>query len=654
MNISLNTSGPAAWADDYNANAVWCRLLVERLVAAGVRDVVLCPGGRSASLALQIHHDPRLRTTVQTDERIGGFVALGMARAGGRPAAVCTTSGSAVGNLVPALLEADASGVPLVLLTCDRPVAHRGTGAWQTTDQLAICAPFVRGAVDLPEPGDDPAVAASGLAAAAATLAGAMQPGREGPVQLNIPLGGTLCTTAEEPGWPGPPPGMLEQAVRIGAAADGGQAVLAGTAAGEPVVLAGTAAGREPDGEPDGEPAAGIAAVLGELGLGAGLRGLIVVGPGGTVPAAAVDTLAELTGYPVLADAPSGLRRPAVRHCVGEADALVLHPYLAKTRPEVIIRLGQAPVSHTVHSYLAAQECPQLRDVGGEITGDVLSKSSHALGRLDLAGARRLGERLGPGDDEWRQWWLTAAASARQGLERAVRKLPWGESRAVAGICGAEGFGFIHLANSMSVRSANVHLGPDPAAQPVYANRGLNGIDGTVGTFVGELRATGERGLLLIGDQAVLHDLSALGAAGEEGLRGCICVVNNAGGAVFDLIPCHRLPGYEEAIRHPTQVDLAAAAQAFGLPFRRCVDQAGLAEALTAAASTAAVSLVEVVVPPDSLARELSMLFVGMLRASVRGPAGAARTAEDRPVAGQPGSHWKSSAGDRAGASQRT
>jgi 2-succinyl-5-enolpyruvyl-6-hydroxy-3-cyclohexene-1-carboxylate synthase len=579
------------WTDDYNLNAVWCRLLVDELVAAGVRDVVLCPGGRSASLALQVRNDPRLSATVQTDERTGAFIALGMARASARPVAVCTTSGSAVGNLVPALLEADASGIPLVLLTCDRPVAYRGTGAGQTTDQLAICAPFVRSALDLPEPGDDQATAAEALTAVAEVLSRAVQPGREGPVQLNIPLRGTICPTAEEPGWSGPSAG------HSAAAAGRERPSLASCGSGTGV--------RD------------VTALLGELGLGPGLRGLIVAGPGCRVPWPVADTLASLTGYPVLADAASGMRRPAVRHLVCEADALVLHPFLAGSRPEVIIRLGQQPVSQTVGEYLAAQACPQLRDVGSEVTGDVLSSFSHPLGTVDLAVARELGDRLGPGDDEWRRWWGEAAAGARRGLERAVRMLPWGESKAVATICGAGGFDFIHLANSMAIRNGNLHLGPAQAPQPVYANRGLNGIDGTVATFIGELRVTSGRGLLLIGDQALLHDLAALGAANEESLRGCICVINNQGGALFDLLPVHRLPGYQEAIRHPVAVDLAAAAQAFRLPFHRCAGQPELAAALAAAQSRDAVSLIEAVVPPGSLAGELTKLVLTMVRGSV-------------------------------------
>ncbi|WP_410625883.1 2-succinyl-5-enolpyruvyl-6-hydroxy-3-cyclohexene-1-carboxylic-acid synthase [Amycolatopsis sp. cmx-8-4] len=582
----MTAADDRSWVDDYNPNALWCRLLVEQLVTAGIRDVVLCPGGRSAAMALQIFHDPRLSTTVQTDERIGGFMALGMALTGGRPVAVCTTSGSAVGNLVPALLEADASKIPLVVLSCDRPVAYRGTGAWQTTDQLAICAPFVRAAVDLPEPGDDASAMVDALEEVAATLVRATREGQEGPVQLNVPFPGTWCPTAEQPGWLGPPPAPALAAVEM-PTADG----------------------------PALQPEVAVAELLDELGVGAGLRGLIVAGPGLRAPRSAVDILAEMTGYPVLADAASGLRRPAVRNVVCEADALVFHPFLARTKPELIIRLGQAPVSHTVHSYLAAQDCPQLRDVGADVAGDVLSDSSYGLGSLDTVVARRLGECLGPGDGEWRSWWEQAAARARRGREHALRRLAWGESRAVDAVCRAsDGFDFIHLANSMSVRNANLHLSPEARTMPVFANRGLNGIDGTIATFAGELIAGKARGLLLIGDQAACHDLSALGALRQDGVRGCICVVNNGGGAVFDFVACHRLPGYKEAIRHPPSVDLAGAAQAFGLPFRRCLDEVQLAQALTDSDSQAAVTLIEVMVPPDSLAGELDRLFLSMVR----------------------------------------
>jgi 2-succinyl-5-enolpyruvyl-6-hydroxy-3-cyclohexene-1-carboxylate synthase len=582
----MTDSTPDGWSDDYNLNAVWCRLLVDQLVGAGIRDVILCPGGRSASLALQIHNDPRLGSAVQTDERIGAFLALGMARAAGRPVAVCTTSGSAVANLVPALCEADASSIPVVLLTCDRPIDHRGTGAWQTTDQLAICAPFVRAGIDLPEPTEDPKATARVLTAVAATLARATAPGDQGPVQLNIPLHGRLCPTAPEPGWTGPS---------------------------NPLPAPETAADVTRPPSPD------VTGLLDRLGLGPGLRGLIVAGPAVGTTSASIDTLADLTGYPVLADAPSGLRRPANRYTIGEADALVLHPFLTKTRPEVIIRIGQAPVSHTVHDFLAAQTCPQLRDVLAETTGDILSRNSHALGPLDAATVQRLGNRLGPGDAVWCRWWEHAGIDARSGLQRAVERLPWGESKAVATICQAAGFDFIHLANSMAIRNANLHLPSSPITQPIYANRGLNGIDGTIATFIGETRATGGRGLLLIGDQAAQHDLSALGTATEQGLRGCICVINNAGGAVFDLVACHRLPGYQEAIRHPTTIDLAAIARAFGLPFSRCHDETGLTEALATAESQQAVCIIEAVVPPDSLAGEINKLFIGMVRAAVLG-----------------------------------
>ncbi|MGO1584087.1 MAG: 2-succinyl-5-enolpyruvyl-6-hydroxy-3-cyclohexene-1-carboxylic-acid synthase, partial [Actinomycetaceae bacterium] len=177
------------------------RDVVRALVAGGVRDVVLAPGSRSAPLAHALHAAEQagwLRLTVRIDERVAGFVALGLSRAGEidadpalapplarRPVALVTTSGTAVANLHPAVLEADAAGVPLVLLTADRPHELRGTGANQTTQQMGLFGPALRHVVDVPAdaPAGPPLTQHVVRALAAATGARTNDPG---PVQLNL------------------------------------------------------------------------------------------------------------------------------------------------------------------------------------------------------------------------------------------------------------------------------------------------------------------------------------------------------------------------------------------------------------------------------------------------------------------------------------
>lgn len=163
-------------------------VVVEALAACGVTDVVLAPGSRNAPLSLALHAADaagRLRLHVRVDERVAGFTALGLAKGSGRVVAVVTTSGTAVANLAPAVMEAHAAGVPLVLVTADRPAEVVGTGANQTTDQVGIFGPAALGVVRLS--------AASGTIQAwtaavqrAHVLASGVRTRRPGPVQLNV------------------------------------------------------------------------------------------------------------------------------------------------------------------------------------------------------------------------------------------------------------------------------------------------------------------------------------------------------------------------------------------------------------------------------------------------------------------------------------
>ncbi|HEY0774376.1 MAG TPA: 2-succinyl-5-enolpyruvyl-6-hydroxy-3-cyclohexene-1-carboxylic-acid synthase, partial [Nocardioidaceae bacterium] len=183
-------------------------VLVDELVRCGVRDVVLAPGSRSAPLAFAAHAAAaagRLRLHVRIDERSAGFLALGLARTSRRPVPVVTTSGTAVANLHPAVLEASHAGVPLVVLSADRPASLRGTNANQTTDQVKIFGDAVRAFADVP-PGaagsGEPAQVASWRSLVARLLVTA-QGGTShaaGPVHLNVQLAEPL-TPDTEGGW---------------------------------------------------------------------------------------------------------------------------------------------------------------------------------------------------------------------------------------------------------------------------------------------------------------------------------------------------------------------------------------------------------------------------------------------------------------------
>ena len=167
-----------------------------RLAALGVTDAVISPGSRSTALALCLDSRPELRTWVQLDERSAGFFALGLGRATGRPAVLVCTSGTAVANYLPAVVEASHAGIPMIACTADRPPELRGWGSPQTIDQVGIYGTAVRWSIDLPVPEEAGREAAAGWAETAVGLALGSDPG---PVHLNWPLREPLEPSSEVP-----------------------------------------------------------------------------------------------------------------------------------------------------------------------------------------------------------------------------------------------------------------------------------------------------------------------------------------------------------------------------------------------------------------------------------------------------------------------
>jgi 2-succinyl-5-enolpyruvyl-6-hydroxy-3-cyclohexene-1-carboxylate synthase len=353
--------------------------------------------------------------------------------------------------------------------------------------------------------------------------------------------------------------------------------------------------------------------IVGTFGLRPGMRGLVVVGPGCRVSPSAVTEFATTSRYPVLADAPSNLRRPPTVNLVSEADLLLGNSRWSSLRAEVMIHLGGTPIASVVRDFLAEQRCPVLR------FDEHLSLGHHpwpATVQVRDASAEMLcalGSAVAVGDAEWLEIWCEGSAFARTRIETSVRELPWGEAVVASMVCNARGVDLLHLANSMSIRHGNMLCAPTERAQRIFANRGVNGIDGTVGTFIGELLGCGGSGMLLVGDQAMLHDLPALTAARDARLRGTIVVVNNGGGAIFDLMACSRFAGYYETMRNPAGIGFAELAVSFGLDARRVASQDELAAALDWSLASPGVQVIEAAVPSGSMKRDIDALRRSLL-----------------------------------------
>ncbi|HEY4352204.1 MAG TPA: 2-succinyl-5-enolpyruvyl-6-hydroxy-3-cyclohexene-1-carboxylic-acid synthase, partial [Paraburkholderia sp.] len=518
--------GPAKFAAGppavRNLNELWIRCILDVLAGMGVRRAVLCPGGRSSAMVMAVHGDQRFADTlIFADERSAAYAAVGMMKATGEPVLMVTTSGSAVANVVPALTEADECGLPLLLLTCDRPRALRNSGFGQMIDHLGACHAFVRANIDLP----DPAAASTALAAlrydVAAVLAEASGT-RPGPVHVNIPLAGRYDATEPQP----VPADVLHEA---------------GRAQAPPATMP--------------RAANDVGALAARIGLRPGMRALVVAGPDCDVPLASLTEFVREAGLPVLADTGSGLRGSGFEHVLNGHDALALRRAVTAERPELLIRFGLAPVMPVVQDYLEAYPCPTIKVSASRRERDYLHPDFEPLVAPSRDELRELAAALAGGDERWRRAWQAAASEAAAPRREAVDGLDWGELPAMRELYAHNGFAFLHLGNSMSIRHADLLYDTRANHQAVYANRGVWGIDGTLSTFLGEARARGDAGMLVLGDQAFLHDLPALATAQRITTPACVCVIDNGGGAIFDFLPLSRLRGYETAIRNPYAFD---------------------------------------------------------------------------------------------------
>ena len=531
---------------DANRNARWARLIAEELRRAGVSHVVLCPGSRNSPLlfALAAQFGPAAISHV--DERSAGFIALGLIRATGTAAAVCVTSGSAVANLLPAVCEAAAAELPLIVISADRPWEAHDASSPQTMPQRGIFGDFMRAEIALGEPTDDDR-SLRALRAQVSRLAQTIH----GPAHLNVPLRDPL-PPLPDPLWQ--PPAVSHEAEfgRDSAYVMRHQAGAASTLSPQPW-------------------------------LRAGLRGIIVVGSMSDheLPSAVI-ALAAATGFPVLADAASHLRRPDMPNLITTADAL-MGGKLGSSTPELIIQIGPAPLTRSVYEWLDRQSCAWI-SFAAERNQDALHRAWVTIEGGWGEACAQLASWLAPGDPAWHARWVSANAAANFVLTQSTMALGWSESLAICTAANHPGFGFVHLASSMAIRHANLHLAP--SARPIHSNRGVNGIDGTLGTFLGECHGHQRPGVLVVGDLAVLHDLPALAGATLATVGGAIVVLDNGGGGIFDYLPVAQVPGYQTWVRTSHSLDFTAVGTLFGLPCHTCGDLSQLSAALNSAAAT--------------------------------------------------------------------
>ncbi|WP_296810142.1 2-succinyl-5-enolpyruvyl-6-hydroxy-3-cyclohexene-1-carboxylic-acid synthase [Thiocapsa sp.] len=543
-------------------NLRWALALFDGLVRGGVRRVVLSPGSRSTPLVMAAQRQPLVELTPILDERSAAFFALGLAQASARPVALVCTSGSALAHWFPAVIEASESGVPLILLSADRPPELRGWGANQTIDQTRLFGGFTRECHDPGPAEEDPdalkAIRALGLRAALVSLGP-----RPGPVHLNLPF--------REPLVPGP------------------------SCTAEPLGPLGG-----PESAPDhgyGAPASATDQVrsfdtpqwLRGLRSLLGGRGIICCGPmrPSEASAEAIFACAERLDAPVLADPLSGLRfRPAPGARITRYDSLLRNPAAAAAlRPDWVIRFGGTPVSKMLSGWLegipsilvdpAERWTDPTHDVVARITAD--PTAFYRLVEVDGIG--------GQGDRSSGRTWIGRWSAAERTLDRLARAFleqsPWCEGHLIADLLERLPAGDgLFCANSLPIRQLDTWSGQSEKPLRVFGQRGASGIDGQSSTLAGlnAGRAEPTRGVAgLLGDLSFIHDLSGL-LLMERLDRPCI-VLNNGGGRIFDTLPQRGMAGFEPLWRTPQRVQPDALARAFGLAHRSVDDASGFAQA---------------------------------------------------------------------------
>jgi 2-succinyl-5-enolpyruvyl-6-hydroxy-3-cyclohexene-1-carboxylate synthase len=538
-------------------NALWARAVVQELVRAGVAHAIVCPGSRNAPLALACAEAaPGLHVHSVIDERTAGFFALGLALQTGRPSAVVVTSGTAGAHLLPAVMEAWAAHVPLVVLTANRPWELHGFGAPQTVPQEGLFGRFTRAAASLGL-AEANSLALKHLRAVVARTVAASQSTPRGPVHLDVPFREPLVPEAGAPEVTG-----LEALATEGR--DGS-------------FLDSPPPRRE-------APEAALAEL--RRRMTGTEKGLVVVGPRAAQDGLAgrVLALADSYGYPVLADAASNLRWTGEGAVVGHADVLLRSGTLSKSlRPELVLRMGGGLTSKRLSQWLDAS--------GAETVflseSDALVDAAHSA-RLVLAGdlpatCAALTSSSPPRRAPWKEAFLAADSRADAALKEVFAAPgPLNEAQLAHRLLsmlpdGAQ----LVVASSMPIRDVESFAPSEAKRIRVFSNRGINGIDGTVSTALGVAAASGAPTVVFLGDLAFLHDLGGLLIARRSSIPLTVVVANNDGGGIFSFLPvAHVGDAFEPLFATPHGLELAEAGRLFGARVARVETAAELASAV--------------------------------------------------------------------------
>ncbi len=476
-----------------NPSTALAAVVIDELAALGVETIVVSPGSRSAALAIAAESHPRLRAVVAIDERSAAFHALGVAKAGGRPAAVLATSGTAVANHFPAVVEADMACVPLVVISADRPAELHGVGANQTIDQVEIFGGKVRRYFGIAAPDAETDRNAEWRSVVGDSIEAATG-ARPGPVHLNIAFREPTVPVSDDgrtstSAYPFETP-RLERELVPHVAAHGPFPLL----------------------EPD--------------------EGVVIAGDGDYDRADLLDVASNL-GWPVLATALSGLR--------GHNVVSTYHHLLARDGstvpvPRTVVAVGAIGPSDSLEELVSSAANRVRIDAWGRHIDP--RRNANAILTGDPVALLRNIE--GSAGQRWRDDWLQADIERRALLDSRVDSRQAMTGGGVAHALDRVGWECLVVGSSLPIREVDAHLN---RSGTVIANRGASGIDGFVSTALG-VASVKPKTLALCGDLTLLHDGN--GFLIDTAIDLTLIVIDNAGGGLFDSLPqAVHAPGYE-------------------------------------------------------------------------------------------------------------
>ena len=470
--------------------ATFCATLVDEWARQGIRHAVVAPGSRSTPLALALALNDSIEVHVFHDERSASFAALGIGTASGVPAVLVCSSGTAGTHFHGAVVEAHQSDVPMIVCTADRPPELRDVAAAQTIDQTRLFGSAVRWFHDPGVPSRDAAMTWRSLAARAVQAAVGIHPG---PVHLNLPFREPLTGDVVDM-----PPSREKKW--------------------SDVIHLGTSETQD------------VSEIVDAI---SGRRGIIIAGRGASRE---VLSLADSLGWPIFADAVSGVRERNSAVVIGFDAILRSEKFASSHVPEVVLRVGAPPASKVLAQWISKIDCPVLQIRSSSMVIDPDHKVKYTIiGDVDSA-TRTLATVVTTCDKTWMTNWSQAEVAAQEAMSVWTSE-NFSEPTVARTVTSAMTVGS-HLVVSSSMPIRDVEwFGTATSGVTVHSNRGTNGIDGVISTAVGVGLATKARVTLLIGDIACLHDSNGLWALNRRDVDLTIVVTNNDGGSIFSFLP---------------------------------------------------------------------------------------------------------------------